>query len=353
MMRNRWLVLLALLLCVSCVTSTDSGGDPELPPPPGPLHPMLGEALRAPMAAVAAADTGPRLMAESAAVTPRLFVGAGDIAYCLKYTNNLYPAIYTGILLRQLIAQFPATTVFTTGDNAYMFGTNVDYDGCYDPAWGFFKEQTRPVLGNHDYWIRNGAAYYEYFGTNAGPPMRGYYSYDLGNWHVVALNSNTPTDPAQLQWLTEDLEASTKPCLAAVWHHPLFSSGQNGQNPNDLGRKTNGFWTVLLQHNADVILNGHDHDYERFAAQNASGQADPAGIVEFVVGTGGAELSNPPPPGKSILPNSQIHFASYGVLAMTLNAQSYEWKFLCVQCTNTPPILDSSTAAVPCHGATQ
>jgi hypothetical protein len=283
---------------------------------------------------------------------PQLFVGAGDIAYCLKYTNNLYPAIYTGILVRQLVAQFPATTVFTAGDNAYMFGTNVDFDGCYDPAWGFFKDKTRPVLGNHDYWIRDGAAYYNYFGANAGPALRGYYSYDLGNWHIVALNSNVPTDAAQLQWLQEDLNASAKPCLAAVWHNPLFSSGQNGQNPNDLGRKTNSFWNVLLQHKADVILNGHDHDYERFGPQNASGAADPNGIVEFIVGTGGAELSNPPPPGKSILPNSQVHFGNYGVLAMTLNASSYEWKFLCTQCTNNPPVLDPSPAPVPCHGAT-
>lgn len=326
---RRWLGAVLLLVGMACTTvqpPRQTGGDPDLPPPvPEPSGVTLEGTTQS-----------------------HLFVGAGDIAYCLKYTHNLYPAIFTGLLVRQLIAAHPHTVVFTAGDNAYMFGTEVDFKGCYDPAWGFFKERTRPVPGNHDVYLRGGAAYYDYFGANAGPPMRGWYSYDVGDWHIVALNSNVPEDAAQLEWLRNDLAASTKPCLAAIWHHPLFSSGANGQKPKDLGRKTNVFWDVLLAHGADIVVNGHDHHYERFLPQNAAGAPDPDGIVQFVVGTGGADVERPPRPGQAILPNSATHFAEHGILALTLHAGSYEWKFLCAQCTDTP-IRDASTEPVQCH----
>jgi len=199
----------------------------------------------------------------------------------------------------------PAGTVYTTGDNAYESGTASEFANCYDPSWGrsTIKERTYPTLGNHEYYsTANASGYFEYFGAVAGDPQKGYYSYDLGSWHVISLNSNCSfvaggcaAGSPQVEWLKNDLAAHSNACTLAYWHHPLFSSGTlNGGFP-----KMKPSWEALYTAKAEVVLNGHVHNYERFAPQTPSGVADPAqGIREFVVGTGGRSLNtfkiNPP-----------------------------------------------------------
>ncbi|MES1244401.1 MAG: metallophosphoesterase [Acidobacteriota bacterium] len=259
-----------------------------------------------------------------------LFVGAGDIADCREKPVH---APDTAALVRL----FPSATVFAIGDNAYRNGTRAEFEDCYGASWGDFKERTRPAPGNHDYGIyldrprNNATPYFDYFGANAGPRGLGYYSFDLGSWHIVSLNSmaglaGAPTKAAQEQWLVEDLERNSKPCTLAYWHHPLFSSGaEHGDDPGDPGRFTGPLWKILLDHKADVILNGHDHDYERFALQDSKAKADPSGIREIVVGTGGGEERG----FGTVKANSEVRLGhAYGVLLMTLHPAGYEWHFL-------------------------
>jgi len=180
-------------------------------------------------------------------------------------------------------------TVFTAGDNAYPNGSSSDYSQCYNPSWGRHKARTRPSPGNHDHNTSGAAGYFGYFGAQAGPSGLGYYSYDLGAWHIISLDSNIDMSAgsAQETWLRADLAASTKRCAIAYWHHPRFSSGTNhGSEP-----ATQPLWQALYDFGAEIVISGHDHEYERFAPQTPNGSADPArGIREFVVGTGGAGL---------------------------------------------------------------
>jgi hypothetical protein len=242
-----------------------------------------------------------------------VFVGAGDIAECSKPEDEL---------TAQLIDKIPGT-VFTAGDDAYPNGTTEDFQKCYDPTWGRFKARTYPTPGNHEYNSPNGDPYYAYFGSRAGAVGKGYYSYDLGEWHVVALNSNidAQTGSEQERWLKADLAAHPKACTLAYWHHPVFSSGLHGNNP-----KMKDIWQTLYDAGVDVVVNGHDHQYERFAAQNPEGKAEPKrGIREFVVGTGGAELREL----ASLRPNSEVqNTATYGVIKFVLQPKSYSWQFI-------------------------
>lgn len=255
-----------------------------------------------------------------------LFIGAGDIANC---GPDLVNAEATALL----IERFPDATVFAAGDNAYSAGTAAQYQKCYDPTWGRFKARTKPTPGNHEY--KSGAVgYFSYF---AGIARN--YSFDLGNWHVVSLDSEKGKAPpsSQLAWLEYDLRATNKRCIAAFWHHPLFSSGTgHGNNPN-----MRPFWTILQKHKADVVINGHDHDYERFAQQNDRGTADANGIREFVVGTGGKELRK----FKAPEPNSEARHLDYGVLVLTFRANAYEWAFL----RTDGVTLDASSGPIECH----
>jgi hypothetical protein len=183
-------------------------------------------------------------------------------------------------------------------------------------------------VGNHEYYTQEASGYFDYFGSAAGDPKKGYYSYDLGGWHVVVLNSqcwhtdNCRPHSPMLDWLEQDLAASPKPCTLAYWHDPLFSSGYHGNNPS-----MKPSWEALYAANAEVVLNGHDHDYERFAPQSPSGAADDArGIRQFVVGTGGRELR---PFRTAIEANSEVRNANtFGILKLTLHPNSYEWKFV-------------------------
>ena len=242
-----------------------------------------------------------------------VFVGAGDIGDCGRDAKEQ---------TARLLDAIPGT-VYTTGDNAYPDGTDEDYANCYHDSWGRHRDRTRPTPGNHDYHTTGAAPYYRYFGENAGPAGRGYYSFDLGEWHIIALNSNVSMSAtsAQVTWLKADLAANTKRCTLAYWHHPRFSSGDHGN-----ATSTQPLWDVLYAADADLILAGHDHNYERFAPQTPTGAADPVrGIREFVVGTGGRSFYN----FGTIRANSEVrNNNTWGVLKLTLHADRYDWEFV-------------------------
>ena len=249
-------------------------------------------------------------------------VAAGDIAIC--YGSRGDEA--TSRLLSDI-----GGTVLTLGDNAYEDGTPEEFADCYDPTWGRYKDRTRPSPGNHDYHSEGAEGYFGYFGEAAGEPGKGYYSYDLGAWHIVALNSNCEyvggcgAGSAQVRWLTNDLRRNRTVCTLAYFHHPLFSSGeQHGGTP-----EVKPLWETLYEAGADVVLSAHEHNCERFAPQDADGGADPErGIREFVVGTGGKshyEIVDP-------IANSEIHNDdTYGVLKLTLRPKGYDWRFVPVE----------------------
>jgi 3',5'-cyclic AMP phosphodiesterase CpdA len=243
-------------------------------------------------------------------VPDAVLVGAGDVAMCGV------PEVETTARLLESIQG----TIFALGDLAYPSGSATDFATCYEPTWGRVKGRTRPAPGNHDYETPRGAAYYAYFGENAGPSGLGSYSYRAGAWLVLSLNSNIPSgfDSPQAAWVRQTLASNPTACTLAYWHHPLFSSG-----PNANTAVMRDIWTILQQGGADVVLAAHDHLYERFAPQDASGRADRNGLREFVVGTGGAHLYAP----RAIQPNSEIISGTHGVLKLTLKATSYDWQF--------------------------
>jgi acid phosphatase type 7 len=214
--------------------------------------------------------------------------------------------------------------VLVLGDSQYEDGEYPEFtgSGAYAATWGRKKAITRPTPGNHEYHVSGASGYFDYFGGVAGDRGKGYYSFDLGSWHLIALNSeiSTSTGSTQEQWLRNDLRTTGKPCILAYWHRPRFSSGSHGGSTSVLA-----LWRALHGAGADVVLSAHDHDYERFALQNPSGQADAGGIREFVVGTGGASHSS----FSSIAANSQVrNAATFGVLKLTLRTSGYEWKFV-------------------------
>ena len=244
-----------------------------------------------------------------------VFVGAGDIADCSGSGDEATAALLDNI----------AGTVFTAGDNVYPDGADAQFAQCYDPTWGRHKARTRPTPGNHDYHTSGASGYYGYFGSLAGPSGQGYYSYDIGAWHIISLNSNASMSAgsAQETWLRQDLAASTKQCTIAYWHHPRFSSGtQHGSMSS-----AQPVWQALYDAGADIVISGHEHNYERFAPQTPTGTADPTrGIREFVVGTGGESHYNDQ---GTPLPNSELfNGTTFGVLKLTLSAGSYTWQFI-------------------------
>lgn len=266
-------------------------------------------------------------------------VGAGDIATC----KDLSGAIATG----KLIEQIPGA-VFALGDLAYESGTLEQFRECYGKAWGSFKDRTHPALGNHEYVNPGAAGYFDYWGARAGPRGKGYYSYDLGAWHIVVLNTDCAMpgvggcakDSPQEIWLKQDLAAHPGVCTLAYGHHPLFSSGifkSHAVHP-----ELKPLWQDLYDAHADLILAGHEHSYERFAPQNPNGKLDETrGIREIVVGTGGRsqDLLGLP------LPNSEVrNWSAYGVLKLTLAPGKYDWEFIPVE---DATFRDSGSAS--CH----
>ncbi len=252
--------------------------------------------------------------------SPYFRLGLGSSARCRhKYTSDL------------LVAQKP-TVVLTLGDNQYEDGAFEKFLASYSPTWGRVKPITRPSLGNHDYRTPGASGYFDYFGAAAGRRGRGYYSFDVGSWHIVVLNSNcwrvnrgtAPNGCAkgspQNNWLERNLAATTKPCILAAFHHPRWSSAYHGNT-----------WSVapfvrdLYRARADVLLVGHDHSYERFRLQRPDGRASSSGIRQFVVGTGGKSLYR----RATLRPNSQVFQGhTFGVLQLTLRPRSYSWRFV-------------------------
>ena len=243
-----------------------------------------------------------------------VFVGAGDISDCGNNGDEETAKLLDGI----------AGTVYTLGDNVYSSGTATEFAQCYDPTWGRHKARTKPAPGNHDYGTAGAAGYFGYFGALAGPSGRGYYSYNLGDWHIISLNSEVSMSAGSAQeiWLRGDLAANTKQCTLAYWHKPRFSSGTHHGSTS----AAQPLWQALYEFGAEIVLGGHEHSYERFAPQTPTGAADPTrGIREFVAGTGGASHYT----GNTRIANSEVfNGATFGVLKLTLGPGTYSWQFV-------------------------
>ena len=308
-----------------------------MPVPRAPARVLRGTALvlaacalhgaAAAAEAGAAPDTG-------AAIT---VFAAGDIARCRHPDPRWSGAADTAAVVAAGLAQDPSAVVLTLGDHTYPRGTATEFADCYGPTWGRFKDRTWPAPGNHEYYTKDAAPYFAYFGARAG---RGYYSITLGPWLVISLDSNLAPGPhaAQLAWLKEELarhapasSPQARPCTLAFWHHPLYSSGGHGSVP-----KMKDAWELLYAAGAELVLSGHDHDYERFAPQDAQGRAVADSVRQFVVGTGGAYAT----PFLRFAAHSEVRDASRNaVLRLRLYAGGYDWELL----EATPPSLPNAS----------
>jgi hypothetical protein len=289
------LVLAGLVLVVLALLVTGRFGPPSETPSPS--------------AFASATPAGSQTPAPSGAAGEATLLAVGDVAYCGGSEDEL---------VGRLAARLPGT-IALLGDNAYQHGSADDYANCFNPTWGGFLDRVRPVPGNHDYETREAAAYFAYFGTSVGRLGEGWYSYDVGSWHVIALNSECAAirgcgrGSPELAWLIADVAAHPAKCTLAYWHHARYSSGLHGDNS-----QTQGLWQALSDSGADIVLQGHDHDYERMAPID--------GIRSFVVGTGGRSLYDwPGGPG----PHTEVRANdTYGLLQLTLGATHYSWKFI-------------------------
>jgi hypothetical protein len=285
--------------------------------------------------AVAAAVGLTRLAAQTRAAADPIIAAAGDIA-CdrtpgAKADEEEGSATCqmggTAALLADLARTAPLAAVLPLGDEQYPDGALEQFRGSYQQSWGSIGVAVHPVPGNHEYHTPNASGYYSYFGAAAGDPTRGYYSYDLGRWHLIALNSNCAAvggcarGSPEERWLRADLAAHPGVCILSYWHQPRFSSAKHHSDTTYAA-----FWAALTDAAADVVLAGHDHSYERFAPQTSSGAPDSArGVREFVVGTGGKSHYG----FTAIEPNSEVRNAeTFGVLVLTLHPDRYDWRFV-------------------------
>jgi acid phosphatase type 7 len=324
-------VIPALVLVVAVAACGDSSSAPSAPQSEAPdvdLARWLVDIPRNPWAAPAG---------------PPILVGAGDIARCYDPENpaEITPPHLTAAESTAMILDRIPGTVMAVGDNAYELGSPTDYLLCYEPTWGRHKARTRPAPGNHEYLTPGATGYFTYFFPVSSPPG-GYYSYDLGRWHVIVLNSmpqwsacpppkTSPEDgrtcagdlPQRL-WLIADLARHRNRCTIAYFHHPRFSSGRHGSQ-----YEMQQFWDILYARGVDVVVSAHDHLYERFAPQDPEGDLDTRrGIRQFTVGTGGAGLYE----FSTILPNSEVRINdTHGVLALALGNNRYAWAFIPVE----------------------
>jgi len=256
---------------------------------------------------------------------------AGDIAACGNRAPYLSGAAKTARIIEAGLAQDPDALVLALGDSTYPVGRLEEFVHCYDPTWGRFKDRTRPIPGNHEYYLPGAIGYFRYFedrpwaqGIHAH--RAGYYSYDIGKWHVVALNSMLRRDDwqRQLAWLRADLAAHPAKCTLAYWHHPFVSSGGHGSNDD-----MRDLWKALEEAGAELVLSAHDHNYERFVPIDSAGRRDDArGIVQFVVGTGGAKTT---PMRFKKWHSVTSYNDDNGVLKLVLRDDGYEWEFLGVE----------------------
>jgi hypothetical protein len=265
--------------------------------------------------------TDDRLVTVAAAGAEQVIAAAGNIAKC---SNKRHYAT------AELIDAIPGTvTVFPLGDNAFPNGSLAQYQDCYHPSWGRHFDRTHAVLGNHEYRTAGAQGAFDYFGDRVGPAGKGFYSFDLGEWHIIVLNTNGGTavpytaGSEQVQWLIADLAANPKLCTMALFHEPrFFSSTTSGWTS---ASKPKVLWDALYAAGADVVLNGQMHHYERFAPQTPTGVRDDArGIREFNVGVGGESVLMP----TVIASNSEARSDNFGVLKMTLSATGYSWQFI-------------------------
>jgi len=289
-MRIRRLLASAAAAAVCAVSCAKSNSTPTGPTDPPPIVPLV--------------------------VT---LAGAGDIADCGN--DNGRHAEDTA----RLIEKLNPNAVFTAGDNAYPQGSVGDFINCYHPRWGRFRSKTFPAPGNHEYETdRTGFPYFDYFGDRAGDTGLGYYSYNLGNWHVVSLNSMAPLSAGQEQfiWLQRDLAASRTKCTLVYWHHPRFTSGPSQPT---VGSSYIDLWRLLIQNNVEIVINGHDHGYERFGPQDENGNANPtAGVRQYTVGSGGAPLYDFAGNAR----NSEFKLPTYGILVLTLRIDNWDSVFV-------------------------
>ena len=270
--------------------------------------------------------------ASFAAASDPVVAAAGDIACDPRPAAKPDDADETGpeqchqAATAALIAQLHPAAVLTLGDEQYPNGALDSFMAGYDKTWGAFKAITRPAPGNHEYHTPGAAGYFQYFGAGVGDAQKSYYSFDLGAWHLISLDGDCKNiggcaaGSPEVQWLTADLAAHHAACILAYWHQPRFSSGPHHSDP-----AYDALWRVLFAAKADVVLNGHDHDYERFAAQTPDAKPDPAGITEIVAGTGGRSHYKI----GAIEPNSEVqNGTTFGILELTLHAHSFDWKFV-------------------------
>jgi len=263
-------------------------------------------------------------------------VAGGDIAQC-----SGAPAAASGAARTAALVKPTDTLVLTLGDSAYENGTAEEFANCFDPTWGAFKDRIRPIPGNHDYNTPGAGPYFDYFGAKAGPDRRGYYSFDHGGWHFIALNGlvDVSRGSEQYRWLEADLAQSRDSlCTIAMLHYPAFNSGATYGSVMAM----RPFFDLLQSAGVEMLLSGHEHIYERFAPQRADGSADSLrGMRQFIVGTGGHELNPLGPP----IPNSEFRYNSgWGVLRLTLLEGTYRWQFAPV---GSGAALDAGTAT--CH----
>ncbi len=299
----------------------------------------------------------PSALETEATTTDPVIAAAGDIA-CDPASSSFNAGYGTSGACRQqytsdLLVNAGLAGVLLLGDNQYYCGGYEAFRKSYDRSWGRVKSITFPAVGNHEYQTSGGtgctsanagaSGHFKYFGTRAGDPKKGYYSFNIGSWHLIMLNSSCThvggcsSDTPQGQWLRADLATHSNYCTLAFWHVPLFSSGGRASTTYK------AFWDALYQYGADVVLNGHDHTYERFAPQRPDSTRDDSyGIREFVVGSGGANHTSFVTTAK----NSQVRNAlTYGVLKLTLRSRSYDWRFV-PEAGKT--FADSGTGT--CHG---
>jgi len=289
----------ASLVCSALLLGCGGSAPPASPSAPNQLE-----------ASPSTSSTAPVVVPE--VFSEEVFVGAGDIAKCGKGDAEA---------TAKLLDRVPGT-VFTLGDNVQDQGTAEEYEKCFEPTWGRHRSRMLPTVGNHDWYGSQGRPYFSYFGASAGPTGLGYYATTLGAWQIISLNTEIAAGAGspQYEWLKAQMAASTAACTLVMWHRPLFTSG-----PNDPAAHMRDAWRLLQQRGAELVLSGHNHQYERFAPQDADGRPDPRGMRQFVVGTGGYPLYGRT---RASANSEAFHSDAWGVLKLTLKSASYTWEFI-------------------------